>query len=268
MTIVVVGKSSLMGQEMQKHYSGPEWLFLSHGEAINNTAWVKDADCVINFSFSPALRTGAYNAAEDIDSKLAEIVNTNTHYIMMSSRTVYGPPPVTSALTETQTANPQTPYARNKLEIEKRLQDALGDRLTILRGANVFGFEPGRRSFFGMALDRLKSQNEILFDMSPDVKRDFISAHSVGQALGMIARTPQPGFFNLGSGYGTACRDIASWIIEGYGQGTLRTTSDDMRDDFYLDMAKTRAAFKLPTISPATLKQECVACGIRLKETA
>lgn len=265
MTFVVVGKNSMMGREMQKHYSEPEWLFVSHDEAFANTEWKDRADCVINFALSPALRAAEYNPAEDVDNKLAQIISADTHYIMMSSRTVYGPSPQGRCITETDKPNPQTIYARNKLETENRLQDSHGGHLTILRGANVFSYEYGRRSFFGMALNGLKAHNEIVFDMNPLVKRDFISASNVCRALGLIMEKPQNGIFNLGCGYGTSCHDIASWIIEGYGQGLISSTSDEMRDEFCLDMKKTRAAFELPAFTSETLKTECVAIGEQLR---
>jgi len=265
MTIVVVGKNSMMGREMQKHYSEPDWLFLSHDEAFADTAWGKKARCVINFALSPAMRTAEYNPAEDIDLRLAQTIPADTHYIMMSSRTVYGPAPADGCLKEEHKPNPQTIYARNKLETESRLQDMHGDHLTILRGANVFGYEFGRRSFLGMALGNLKAKNEIIFDMNPLVKRDFISAQNVSRALGIMSTKPQNGIFNLGCGYGTACGEVAAWIIEGYGQGSVSSTSDEMRDAFYLDMSKAEAAFNLPAITPDTLKAECVACGQQLR---
>jgi nucleoside-diphosphate-sugar epimerase len=180
---------------------------------------------------------------------------------MMSSRTVYGPALFDGCLRESDKPAPQTPYARNKLHIEQRLSDRLKDRLTILRGANVFGHEMGRKSFFGMALASLKSNRQIVFDMNPAVKRDFLAVWHVADALGHIAASPKPGLYNLGSGYGTACRDIASWIIKGYGNGKIISTNDDLRDDFYLDMTKTKTAFKLPVITPAMMRQDCIDCG-------
>lgn len=261
MTIVVVGKNGLMGTEMQRHFSGTEWLFLSHSEALADTTWTKTARCLINFAFSPALRVNDYDENEDIDSRLASLTQPHTHYIMMSSRTVYGPAPIDSCLRESDKPAPQTPYAHNKLHIEQRLTDQLKDRLTVLRGANVFGHEAGRKSFFGMALASLKNKGQIVFDMDPAVKRDFLAVWHVADALGRIAASPKPGLYNLGSGYGTPCRDIASWLIEGYGSGEMVSTSDELRDDFYLDMTKTKTAFKLPAVTPAMMRQDCVDCG-------
>ncbi len=264
MSIVVVGKNSMMGREMQRHFSGAEWLFLDHKQALSDQSWVNDARCVINFAFSPVLRHHEYDAAQDIDLKLARAMNSQCHYIMVSSRAVYGPG-ISNRLFETNTPHPQTLYGQNKWHIEQQLHDLCGDRLTILRCANVFGHEYGRRSFLGMALTNLKNMGEIVFDMNPEVRRDFIAVWHVARTIGAIASAPKAGLYNLGSGYGTPCQDIASWVIKGYGKGVMISTSDERRDDFYLDMEKTQATFKIPAITRAMLEQDCFDCGAKLK---
>lgn len=264
MTIVVVGKNSLMGTELQKRFPGSEWLHLSHKEALENLSWADKATCVINFAFSPVLRSRAYTEKEDIDFRLAQMAGRQAHYIMMSSRTVYGTA-ISNKLIETDTPHPKTFYAQNKWHIEQNLTDFCADRLTILRGANVFGHEFGRTSFFGMALTNLKNMGQIVFDMAPAVKRDFIAAWHVADALALIARNPKAGLFNLGSGYGTACADIGSWIIEGYGSGDIISTNDERRDDFYLDMTKTKSVFGVADITPDMMRDDCRNCGETLK---
>lgn len=264
MSIVIVGKNSMMGREMQRHFTGAGWLFLDHKQALSDLSWADDAQCVVNFAFSPALRHHEYDAEQDIDLKLARTINPHCHYIMISSRAVYGPG-VSNRLFETNPPKPQTLYGQNKWHIEQQLNDLIGDRLTTLRCANIFGHEYGRHSFFGMALTNLKNMGEIVFDMNPEVRRDFMAVWHVARAVGIIAKTPKAGLYNLGSGYGTACQDIASWIIKGYGKGDLISTSDERRDDFYLDMEKTHTTFKLPLISRAALEQDCYDCGVKLK---
>lgn len=267
MSIVVVGNNSMMGREMQRHFSGAGWIFLGHAQAQADLSWADDAQCVINFAFSPVLRHHEYDEAQDIDLALVRAMKPQCHYIMISSRAVYGPS-VSNRLFETNAPHPQTLYGQNKWRIERQLGDACGDRLTVLRCANVFGHEYGRRSFFGMALTNLKNMGQIVFDMNPEVRRDFIAVWYLVRAVGKIAQAPQAGLYNLGSGYGTPCQDIASWIIKGYGTGEIVSTGDERRDDFYLDMEKTNAAFKLPPVTRAMLEQDCFACGQKLKGLA
>jgi dTDP-4-dehydrorhamnose reductase/UDP-glucose 4-epimerase len=184
---------------------------------------------------------------------------------MVSSRAVYGPG-VSNRLFETDTPHPETVYGRNKWRIEQQLQDLCGARLSIVRCANVFGHEFGRKSFFGMALTNLKNMNQIVFDMNPDVRRDFIAVWHVVRAFHKMAQAPQAGLYNLGSGFGTSCLDVAAWIIKGYGRGDIISTSDERRDNFYLDMQKTQSVFALPPLTSAVLEQDCFACGKALKD--
>lgn len=262
MTVVAVGKSSfLAGAVRDKNPEG--WVFLSRNEALKDTSWAKDAKTVVNFAFSPILRTGDYSAAEDIDGRLAALAPQ--HYIMISSRAAYGPASGDGRLRETDEAKPSTPYGRNKLAIEKLLEKTLGKRLTVLRPGNIFGHERGRATFFGRALSNLAEKKTITFDMNPQQTRDFLAAWHFADALIKIAAQPAPGLFNLGAGYATPCADIASWLIEGYGEGKLEVKDAGKEEQFWLDMAKTRGTYGLQAVPPATLKQDCIACGRQLK---
>lgn len=260
----------MIGQQLQRHAATGSWLFLSHEEALQDESWQNDCSCLINLAFSPTLRLEGYDPKNDIDNHLAHSIReTHSHFIMMSSRTVYGPAPAPDyRLTEDIAPSPQTAYAKNKLRIEQTLADHLGgDRVTVIRGANVFGHETGRRSFFGMALSRLKEKGEIYFDMNPDVRRDFLAVWHVADALVTIAQDPKPGLYNLGSGFATRCGDVANWIIEGYGSGSIQSGSLEYKDAFYMDMKKSRAAYNIPVITPEILKADCLSCGKALKDS-
>lgn len=265
MTVVAVGKSAFLARAVRDK-SPQGWIFLSHADALKDTSWTKTATTVVNFAFSPALRTNEYDTSEDIDSKLAAL--SPAHYIMVSSRAAYGPATGDFGLRETQEAKPSTLYGRNKLKIELSLEKMLDSRLTILRLSNVFGHERGRNTFFGRALSGLAEHRTITFDMNPAQQRDFLAAWHFAGALIKIAANPAPGLFNLGAGYATPCSDIASWLIEGYGEGKLQVNDTGKEDQFWLDMTKTRAAYGISTISAAMLRQDCIACGKALRNSS
>ncbi len=264
MTTVVIGQSSFMAGVVRE--KAPEdWLFLSHKDALSRTDWAEKAQCVINFSFDPTLRTEGYIQSADIDSRLAKMIKG--HYIMLSSRMVYG----SSAdegrgMREDDPLNPVNPYGCAKLAIEKSLRDILGpERLTVLRMSNVFGFEPDRRSFLGMAQTRLSTEKKIVYDMSPLVRRDFIAVWRFADSLIKIAAVPQPGIYNLGAGFGVETGLIAEWLIEGYGAGELVINKFSHADQFWLDMEKTNRTFKIESFVPEDLREDCLGCGRMLK---
>lgn len=259
MTLIAVGKSSFLARAVAAK-KPPGWVFLSHEEALSDTTWTRGADCVVNFAFSPRLRSGNYEASEDIDSQLLAL--TPAKYIMLSTRMVYGP--AGGKLDETNAPQPNTAYGTNKLLVEQALQAKAADRVTILRLSNIFGHEYGRSSFFGHALTTLKDKGEIVFDMNPAQQRDFLSVWRFADMLLAVAQNPVAGVFNVGSGIGTACGDIATWLIEGFGAGRLAVNDSGKRDEFHLDTAKLRNTYALPVVTAEDIRQDCIAVGKNL----
>jgi nucleoside-diphosphate-sugar epimerase len=239
MTVAVVGAGSFIAQALRAQR--PAWLYLSHTDIEG----VAGAKCIINCALAPSFRTGPYNAAADIDLSLARIAKrTDAHFIMLSSRRVYGTGN-DKIWHEDDPAKPHTPYARNKWQIEQNLAETLTPgRLTVLRFATLCGRERGRRSFFGIALDRLKAEGKILLDMAAATQRDFMPVEGAAAAIIAVAEAPQAGLFNVGSGFGTACGVIAQALIDGYGSGTWESDeAAGIHDAFWLDTAKLQAAY-------------------------
>ena len=266
MTVVAVGKSSFLARAVRER-NDPEWIFLSHEEALRGQAWLDGARCVVNFAFPPQFKKAGYDADLDIDSRLARLIaGRPVHYVMLSSRLVYGRAPDNFGLTEDAPSAPEGPYAAAKMKIEESLRSLIPGNLTILRIANIFGFEYGRETFFGRAMTDLSGKKTITLDIDPSVRRDFLAAWRFADALATIARKPVAGVFNLGSGFGTECGKAAQWLIEGYGQGRVAVSATAANDQFWLDMARTRAAYGLPAATPETLERDCVSCGRWLKD--
>lgn len=266
--VALVGKTSFMAKAMQEYGIGEDWLWLSHGEALEDKIWLGQVDCIVNFAYAPALRKEAYTEENDVDLKLAKIIRAhNIHYIMLSSRMVYGHPYDAEELRENMVPAPENIYGQNKRRIEENLVKTLGDdRVTRLRLSNIFGFEPDRASFFGMALTRLAREGKIVYDMNPFVRRDFLSVWRFGQALEKICARPFGGVYNLGAGFGVETGLIAEWLIEGYGSGALLIENMQRRDIFWLDMSRTNAQFDLQKLGQQDIRQDCVMCGQQMKE--
>jgi nucleoside-diphosphate-sugar epimerase len=263
MTIVAVGRSSFLARETAKALRSQPWLFLSHDEALAQPEWLDHATTVVNFSFPPQFRAHAYDPQNDIDSKLGKMIAARpVHYVMLSTRMVYGQGDNNFGLTEDHLPQPSNFYGLSKLEVERSLASILPpDRLTVLRLSNIFGLERGRDSFFGRMMESLANSGTITFDMGVDTKRDFFSAHRLAEALLQIATRPVAGVFNIGAGFATTCGDIASWLIDGYGAGRLETTNPVIRDQFSLDVSKARETWDLDAFGPETLREDVMACG-------
>lgn len=272
MTVAVIGKNSFLARALYKTAGAAQdtdgWRFLSHDEALADHGWTQGLRAVVNFAFAPQMSACGYDAALDVDTQLAQLVTGGAaHYVMISSRKVYGASARPVALREDGPVHPDSPYGAAKLAIEASLEDTLGqERLSIIRPSNIFGVEPGRKTFFGMALTRLLDEGKIVYDFNPDVPRDFLSVWRFSADLMRILNAPQAGVFNLGAGFGTACGDIASWLMEGYGRGELVVADDVTKDAFWMDMTKTRAAYGLDAYSPEDQKADCLRVGKALKD--
>jgi nucleoside-diphosphate-sugar epimerase len=268
MTVVAVGSTSFMARAVREHPAAAGWRFLRHGEALERENWIDGASCVVNFALDPRVREGIVTDENNLDAKLARRITARRPelpYIMLSSRMVYGHP---GLLRETQACAPVTAYGEGKLAIERSVADILApERLTVLRIANVFGFEPDRKSFFGMALTRLRDEGRIVYDMSPLVRRDFLSVERLAAALITICTAPAPGVFNLGSGVGLPVGAIAEDLIAGYGSGRLEVIAFARGDHFTMDMTKTTAQWGFAPMTEDQIRDEIVSCGRRLKDS-
>jgi dTDP-4-dehydrorhamnose reductase/UDP-glucose 4-epimerase len=182
---------------------------------------------------------------------------------MLSSRKVYAQSD--RPLAETAPVGPSDGYGHAKLGAESALRERLGERLTILRLANVFGYEriAGRRTFLSLVLDRLAREGEIRYDMSPFVTRDFLPAAAFARLLAAIAQAPPGGILNVGSGLGLPTGRLALWILEGFGRGRLVIDSPREHDAFVLDIARLVSLYG-PPCSLDDLRNACLDLGRRL----
>jgi nucleoside-diphosphate-sugar epimerase len=222
---------------------------------------------VVNFAFDPRLYREPYAPAFDVDRGIAEqIAARSLRYVLMSSRTVYGPAAKWNASEDAETVGDGL-YGANRVSVERSVTERLNrSRLTILRISNTVALElqPGRRTtFMSQLLGTLRDQSEIRFDMNPASRRDFITDDFLCRALRLLIERGATGIFNVGCGFPVPTGDIAAWIIEGFGKGRLVAESAAVRDEFYLDTAKLRQVTGL-TLSSEALHERCLEIGRRL----
>jgi UDP-glucose 4-epimerase len=204
-------------------------------------------DVIVNCAVSPATKSVAYREADDCDLLAARhAADTDSHFVMLSTRKVYRPSNVPIVLDEQSPVGPACFYGANKLESERRIAALLGERCTILRVANVYGREYGRQSFFGIATSRLRNEGRIVLDASPYVERDFLPVTAFAGLLDSICAHRPSGIHALGSGIGLSLGRIAQWLIQGHGRGVLEVIDVTERDAFTMNPAKLLRSLGLP----------------------
>lgn len=241
MRILVFGGNSLLARAFTASApSGAEVRIAGHAE-IDAPELLDGVDVVVNFARHPDDMRLPYDPARDVDRRLAKRVSPlAARYVMLSSRKAYAASAQWDA-TEDSALCGQDVYGANKVASEAAIRRLLpADRLTVLRIGNVIGPEriPGRRSFMGFMLNTLADTGEIVFDMSPFVSRDFVTVEHFAAQLGRIVELGLTGTYNLSSGTGIMCGELALAVIRGHGRGQLRIIDPRHADAFRLDVSR------------------------------
>jgi nucleoside-diphosphate-sugar epimerase len=238
--ILVVGKNSFIGQNFSNQSSNID--LISHKEI--STTDFSSYGTVFNCSISPDFRTKKYEEQNNIDFIVAKKSHENAcHFVMLSTRKVYGQSDDLITYTETSEIKPIDNYAENKYITENKIRNNF-DNYTILRASNVFGNEHGRNSFLGFCLTQLKENDKIVFELSEQIKRDFILVDEVSRVLKIICDSRKTGTYNLSSNYALEIGNVAKNLIEGYGSGSFEY-GDKITDQFMLDNNKLQSEFQI-----------------------
>ena len=260
--IVLIGKNSFLAQNFLRHSAIHQNIIAVSHDEIEGVSW--DAvGCVVNLSYNTDCSSGSYQPMIDMDRQIADrLKNTDAHYVMFSSRMVYdaanaGP------ICEDDACVGQGFYGENKIISEHNITETLKGRYTILRLANIFGFEPGRHTFMGHALRTLREENRIHLDINRDAFRDFLPAAIFSRVLGDILLRKPCGIINLGSGIRHSVGDVAGWLIEGYGDGVITCEPTEPENSFVLNVEKLTNIFG-PICSDGDIKRACIELGQRL----
>jgi UDP-glucose 4-epimerase len=261
--LLVGGNSFLAKAVLATPVPEIRWTHCGH-EAFAATD-LSGFDTIANFALDPCYRTLPYDEARDQDLAVARrAADAGRPFVMLSTRRVYGPDAPAST-PEGAPLQPIDTYGRNKARTETALRALMGEQLTILRLANIFGFEPGRSTFFGIALDSLRGRGQIVLDTAGRVRRDFLPVSDFAVAFHRILARRLTGTFNMGAGTATAIGDVASALIQGFGRGELVITSSQERDNFLLD--STALADRIgPYCAAEGILPRCVEIGKALHE--
>ncbi len=260
-SIALIGRTSYLSQEYRRQYEGLQDLDIIESREIES-ADLSSYDVVVNFAIHPSFKNEPYCRQTDVDATVAGLlVNCRAHFIMLSSRTVYDHD-VAYGARETDAVIGANQYGANKAESEGRIIELLGERCSILRIGNVFGYEveKNRHSFAAIMLRSLRETGEICFDVSPFTRRDFVPTPVFCQILKAFVEERRAGIFNVGSGIGLEVGHLPLWIIQGHGSGSVRFTSAERRDEFKLDISKLKQIYG-DVCTPDDIKRFCQSIG-------
>lgn len=267
--ILLVGRTSFLARHVLAAL-GPEPVRAVPHQAIGEPDLLDGIGCVVSFARHPDIARDDYDLErDDPDLRLARAIGDRPiRHVMLSTRKVYAP--AERPLREDAPLGPVDAYGRHKAALEERLQGMLGERLVVLRLANIFGFEreAGRRTFLAVLLGTLRAEGLIRFDMSPFVERDFLPVEQTARIIAAVAAAPDaPAVLNVGSGIALPTGKLALWIIEGYGSGRLVIEQPRHFDPFVLDVTRLCQRFGRPC-TVEDLRARCLALGRELAAPA
>jgi len=269
MKILIIGRNSFVAQYFIEACKDNEidYFACSHLDIpgnLNNFNWV------VNFTINPKFFTDKYSESIDQDALIVEKLSKsqNQKYAMISSRMVYGCDNFLTPSLEGDEVkhNNNSIYGSNKIFSEQYCRSIMGSKnLLIARGSNIFGYELGRKSFAGTALDGLLSKSEILLDISEKTVRDFIPVNDFAIYLMQLISKKCIGVYNVGSGIGITLEDLCNSIIKGYGCGAITTIgSTVIKDQFVLDNQKL-LSIGSRKINKVDIMKYAKHIGVRLK---
>lgn len=169
----------------------------------------------------------------------------NTKVVFSSSASVYGN--TGEIVTEESPTNPMSPYAQNKLDGEKILQEE-GIPAVVLRYFNVYG--PGQSDEYagviGLFIKKALKNEDILIHGDGKQTRDFVYVDDVVDANVLAAKYNKKTFntFNIASGDSVTVLEMAEKIIELTNSNSEILFGPAREGDIYdsrVDISKARA---------------------------
>ncbi|CAB4133374.1 RfbD dTDP-4-dehydrorhamnose reductase [uncultured Caudovirales phage] len=227
--VLVVGENSFIG----KHLTKFDRVSFKNFDEVD----LENYDVVVNCALNPLYKTEKYKEAYDADWYVGrKTCNYGLHYVMLSTSKVYGDSKELVYYTENSQVNPYDYHSENKLNTEFKLLSNYGNKITILRGSNIFGFEYGRNSFVGYCMTKLVNEGIIEYNISQMVRRDFLYIDDAVDLIERVCAVKPFGVYNLSSNYALPIGKVAEYLIAGYSYGgQLKLTGWEKERQFALE---------------------------------
>jgi dTDP-4-dehydrorhamnose reductase len=207
--VLVVGENSFIAKHLLTFDKVSYYNF--------NDVDLSKYDTVINCALNPLYKSKPYDESIDVDLSVGKrTCDSGLHYIMLSTSKVYGNSHELKTYAEEDECFPYDYHSENKLITEQKLLTNYSQQTTILRGSNIFGYEPGRDSFTGYCIKQLIENNSIELTIDKNTIRDFLPVEVAADIIKRVVEYQPTGIYNLSSGDGITVGDFIYILMSGY----------------------------------------------------
>lgn len=239
--IVIIGSDSYLANGLYAYFKNAQVEFLEFNNWQSNINLLRQSDYVICFAIHPDFMKREMDYSEILDIQIAEAIkDSNAKFVFMSSRKVYGTTNECVIHKETDKAEGFDFYSKNKVKTEKELCKILGNRLLILRIANILG-EPvqrvGYKTFIGWICENYIQTGKLVVTQNADAVKDFIPKNFLHRAIASLIENEATGIYNISSGFGTSVEKVLAGYV-GKENLILQGQNDEKHDQFILDNSK------------------------------
>jgi len=212
MKVLIIGKNAYLAEGVETHFKDFDIDTVRRAHEVEN--WGK-YDAVVNFCIQPEHFSRLLSEDEMIDVEIVKKLAPHTRFVFMSSRKVYGSDTKLKEYKEKDALRPCDFYAKNKVNIEQKLQNLLGDRLLILRISNILGLPPKRNSptFVSWLASEVSAKGKVTVTADPRAKKDFITKDYFQETLSALIAKNVQGVVNVGSNFAYTTEDLLKKLV-------------------------------------------------------
>lgn len=240
MKIAIIGYNAYLAHDIEKVFTNA--TLFKRFESVSDVDVLKSFDYVINFSIQPAFKQEKLRLSDIIDVKIANVIkDSDTKFVMISSRKVYGASDRFALYSEQSELRPTDCYSYNKIISEREIQRILPNKNLILRVGNILDFptDKNNSTFISWISGALKNNGVLNVTENENVRKDFITRDYFQSALKTLIDKQKVGIFNIGAGFALKIKDLLP-MITGQDRIVFQNTVPE-KDGFILDCDKLHA---------------------------
>lgn len=218
---------------------------------------------IINCSLKSQYIKNKYNQKNDLDLYIAnKIKKNNTKLVFLGSRHVYYP---RDNIKENYKKNPISNYGKNKSKTENLINKVLGDKVLILRIANIIGdrnlknYRKIHKTFIDIFFETI-NLNYVLNNQR--LYKDFLTIGQIVRIIYKLIKIDSTGIFNVSSGKKIFLFKLIEWLLK-YNKSKINIINPTKlqknkieNKSFYLNNSKLRKKINF-IFKQDELKKEC-----------